>query len=243
MTENNSTPESTPLTTPAADAPVDSAPATVRSADNPFPAPKKSRTRTLLIAGGSVLAAAVLAGGGFAVGAAITDDMDDDDDDRASSASDDDRGAADDASSTGGASDDMGTESASELNDIIAAASESAEGDAVEVDANRDGSWDVTFETSAGDETEVRVAEDGTAEVVSTDAADAEDAAPLGVLDVETVDALVAAAMAEVEGKITGLEIDDDTASPFDVSVVQANGRMISLDLDADMKVLSINAD
>ena len=87
----------------------------------------------------------------------------------------------------------------------------------------------------------MRVAEDGTAEVVSTDAADADDSAPLGVLDVDTVDALVAAAMAEVDGKITDLEIDDDPASPFDIAVVQANGRTLSLDLDADMKVLSIS--
>ena len=48
-------------------------------------------------------------------------------------------------------------------------------------------------------------------------------------------------AMAEVSGRIIDIEIDDDTASPFDISVVQANGRTVDLELDADMKVLSIN--
>ena len=65
--------------------------------------------------------------------------------------------------------------------------------------------------------------------------------APQAVLDADTVDALVAAAMDEVSGKITDIEIDDDTASPFDIAVVQANGRTIDLELDADMTVVSIN--
>jgi len=234
MTENNITPDSTPVTTPVADSPALPA----REGHDPIEAPKRSRTRTLLIAGGSVLAAAVLAGGGIAVGAAIADEMDDNDDDAgsASLASDDD---ADNTSSAEPA--DIGTDSAEELSEIIAAASASAEGDAVGMEADRDGSWDVSFETSAGEETEVRVTAGGSAEVVSTDAADADDTAPLGVLDTETVDALVSAAMDEVEGKITDLEIDDDPASPYDISVVQANGRILELYLDADMKVLSIN--
>jgi hypothetical protein len=232
MTENSITPESTPVTTPVADSPA------LPPREDPTAAPKRSRTRTLLIAGGSVLAAAVLAGGGIAVGAAIADEMDDDDDDAGSTsiASD-----ADDDSTSGGAAADIGSDSADELNEIIAAASASAQGDAVGMEAGRDGSWDVSFETDAGEETEVRVTADGTAEVVSTDAADADESAPLGVLDTETVDALVAAAMDEVEGKITDLEIDDDPASPFDISVVQANGRNLDLDLDADMTVLAIN--
>jgi uncharacterized membrane protein YkoI len=236
MTENNMTPDSTPVTTPVADSPA--LPAR-EGHDHPIEAPKRRRTRTLLIAGGSVLAAAVLAGGGIAVGAAIADEMDDDNDGAgsASLASDD-----DDADSTsGGEPTDIGTDSADELSEIIAAASASAEGDAVGMEAERDGSWEVSFATSTGEETEVRVTAGGTAEVVSTDAADADDTAPLGVLDTETVDALVSAAMDEVEGKITDLEIDDDPASPYDISVVQANGRILELHLDADMKVLSIN--
>jgi uncharacterized membrane protein YkoI len=230
MTDNSSHPDHTPDTTPIADsspvAPSDRADGS-----------RRSRTRTLLIAGGSVLAAAVLAGGGIAVGAAIADEMDDDDDrDSANVASDDDG-----TESASAPSADRGTDSAAELADIITAASASADGNAVGVEAGTDGTWDVQFETTAGDETEVRVTADGSTKVVSTEAADADESAALGVLDADTVDALVAAAMAEVEGRIVDIEIDDDTASPFDVSVVQANGRTVAVELDADLTVVSIN--
>ena len=183
-----------------------------------------------------MLAAAVLAGGGIAVGAAIADEMDDDDDDRASASA-----QQDDDGDTAVSQADIGTESAAELNEIIAAAADSAEGDAVGIEANTDGSWDVQFETSDGAETEVRVTADGTTEVLSTEAAEADDTAPQAVLDADTVDALVAAAMDEVSGNITDIEIDDDTASPFDIAVVQSNGRTIDVELDADMTVVSIN--
>lgn len=240
MTDNSSLPESTPSSTTSAepDAVVS------RTETSPTPAPgdraRRSRARTLLFAGGGVLAAALLAGGGIAVGAAIADEMDDDDDDdRTSSISDD--GAGDDASGTGtgGGSADIGTTSADELNDVIETASAEAEGEPVGIEANRDGSWDVQFETSVGDETEVRVSSDGSVAVVSTDAADANDSAPESVLDAATVDALVAAALAEVDGKIIDIEIDDDVASPFDVSVLQADGVTVDIDLDADFAVLS----
>jgi len=230
MTENSSHPDHTPVTTPAAETPT-----LAPGADQP-PAPRRPRTRTWLIAGGSVLAAAVLAGGGIAVGAAIADEMDDEDDDRTSAGAE-----QDDDGNAAVAQADLGTESAAELNEIIAAAAASAEGDAVGIEANADGSWDVQFETSAGAETEVRVTADGTTEVLSTDAAEADDTAPQAVLDADTVDALVAAAMDEVSGNITDIEIDDDTASPFDISVVQSNGRIIDVELDADVTVLSIN--
>ncbi len=252
MTENNSIPESTPITTPVADSP-----AIATRADDSTDARKRSRTRTLLIAGGSVLAAAVLAGGGIAVGAAIADDMGDDDRDSSSTSDDstsddnaddgaddgDGDGADQSADDEAAAGLDVGSDSADELNDIIsvASASASAEGEAVALEANRDGSWDVTFETSGGEESDVRVTADGNAEVVSTDAADADDSAPLGALDAATVDALVAAALAEADGRITDIELDDDTASPYDISVVTADGRSVELDLDADMKVLSTN--
>lgn len=249
MTDDNSTPDPASPTAPAAPSPV-----IVPDADDRSRARMSSRTRTLLIAGGSVLAAAVLAGGGIAVGAAIADDMGEDDD-RSSRTADDsssdgaDDGADDSTADTedDGADDgageaaDVGSESADELNDLISAASASAEGDPVAIEADRDGSWDVTFETSNGDETEVRVTEDGSADVVSTDAADADDSAPAGVLDTATVDALVAAALAEVDGKVTDIEIDDDTASPYDVSVLTADGSTVDLDLDADMTVLTTN--
>ena len=229
MTENSSLPDHTPLSAPGAETPV------TAPADQP-PAPRRSRTRTWIIAGGSVLAAAVLAGGGIAVGAAIADEMDDGDDDRASASAE-----QGDDGDTAVSQADIGTESASELNEIIAAAADSAEGDAVGIEANADGSWDVQFETSDGAETEVHVTAGGTTEVLSTEAAEADDIAPPAVLDADTVDALVAAAMDEVSGNITDIEIDDDTASPFDISVVQSNGRTIDVELDADMTVVAIN--
>jgi uncharacterized membrane protein YkoI len=245
MNDENSTPESTPATTPVA-----GSPATAPTAEATTGARTRSRTRTLLIAGGSVLAAAVLAGGGIAVGAAIADDMGEDDDRSSSSTSgDDDANASDDGSDDNSSDDDaqgdsdqgaaVGSDSADELNDIISTASAEADGDAVSIEANRDGSWDVTFETSAGDETDVRVTGDGAAEVVSTEAARANDTGPAGALDAATVDDLVAAALAEADGKVTDIEIDDDTASPYDISVVTADGTTVELDLDADLKVLS----
>jgi uncharacterized membrane protein YkoI len=249
MTENNSIPESTPATTPVADSPA----ITPRS-DDSTDARKRSRTRTLLIAGGSVLAAAVLASGGIAVGAAIADDTGDDDrdsssesddstsednaDDSANDSGDDDAGDSSDDDDAAGMA-DVGSNSADELNDLISTASASADGEAVAIEANRDGSWDVTFETSGGQESDVRVTADGTAEVVSTDAAEGDDSAALDSLDAARVDALVAAAMAEVDGKITDIELDDDTASPYDISVVTADGHTVELDLDKDMNVLS----
>lgn len=226
MTDNSSHPDHTSETAPAAITTPAAAPTTSERAARP------RRSRTWLIAGGSILAAVLLAGGGIAVGAAIADAMDDDDD-RANS----DEGMASAVDQPA----ETGAESATELTDIIRAAAGSAEGAAVGIEAGRDGTWDVTFETTAGDEIEVRVASDGTAQVVSTDAAGADDVAPQGVLDADTIDALVAKVMAEVSGRITDIEIDDDTTSPFDISVVQANGRAVDLQLDADMKVLSIN--
>jgi len=220
MTDNSSHPDHTSETIPA----------TAIVHEHGAAAPRRSRT--WLIAGGAVLAAALLAGGGIAVGAAIADEMDDDDD----------RTSSDDGvASAGDQSADTGAKSVTELTEIVDAASTSAEGAAVGLEAGRNGTWDVTFVTTAGDETEVRVAPDGTAQVMSTDATGADDVAPQGVLDADTIDALVTAALAEVSGRVTEIEIDDDTASPFDISVVQANGRTVDLDLDADMKVLSIN--
>jgi uncharacterized membrane protein YkoI len=238
MTDNSSLPESTPSSTTSAEPDAVISRTETSSAPAPADRARRSLTRTLLFAGGGVLAAALLTGGGIAVGAAIADEMDDDDDDRTSGITDD--GARDAASGTEDRSSaDIGTTSADELNDLIGAASADAEGEPVSIEANRDGSWDVQFETTAGDETEVRVSTDGSVAVVATDAADANDSAPEGVLDAATVDALVAAALAEVDGKVVDLEIDDDPASPFDVSVLQADGTTVDLDFDADLTLLS----
>ena len=238
MTDNTSHPDPTPSTMPVADSPA------VVSHPDPGsdPKPRRRSTRTLLIAGGAVLAAAVLAGGGIAVGAAIADDADDDDRTTASRTSDDDDSDGDDSDGDAAASDQsavVGTDSADELNEIIATASKSAEGEAVGIEANGDGSWDVQFETSTGAETEVRVASNGSADVLSTNAAEADDSAPQGSLDTDTVDKLVAAALAEVDGKVVDLEIDDDSASPFDVSVLRSDRRTVDLALDSDLKVVT----
>jgi hypothetical protein len=250
MNENAHTPDSTDHTpaTPATNDVV----ATEK--------PQRSRTRTFLFAVGAIVAAAVLVGGGVAIGAAIDDDDDDDvadaslvaNDEAGESTTQTDRGdsddtidADDDTSSSNGttAGSAVGTSSAAELNEIIAAASADVDGDPVSIDAERDGAWDVSFETAAGDESEVRVSSDGTAKVISTEAADADDTAPQGTLDAKTVDALVAAALAEVDGVITDLDIDDDPTSPFDVSVLTSDGRSVDIALDAQMSVVSVEND
>ena len=242
---------------PAENSPVAPAPATDASAapaphdPTPVDRPPRSRRRTLLLAGGAVVAAAVLAGGGIAIGAALADDDDDGDRTSMSRAADESRDGGDTRGddersgddSAQGAVADIGTASADELDGIIASAAAVAEGEPISLDAERDGSWDVRFETTAGDETGVRVTADGTATVTSTDAADPDDVAPQYVLDAATVDALVSAALAEVDGRIIDLEIDDDPASPFDVTVLTGEGRTVEGSLDAAMRVLSTDRD
>ncbi|KQM82591.1 PepSY domain-containing protein [Agromyces sp. Leaf222] len=224
---------------------IDAAPTTT-------PAKPASRKRTLLIAGGSVLAVALLAGGGIAVGAAMADEHDGDDDGTTATsvADQDDEGGRDDDARDDGKDDTTlaagsGATSASELSEIIAAAASEAEGTPVSLDANSDGSWDVEFRTDAGDETEVRVA-DGSAKVISTEAADADDAndpAPQGALDAATVKALVDAALGEVDGRVVELDVDDDTTSPYDVSVLTGDGRTVEVSLDADVNVVTSGTD
>lgn len=237
MSESTRDPQSIP-TEPAL--PAD----TAASAPALTPGRKRPRTRTMLIAGGAVLGGLLLAGGGIAAGAAIADAVEDDDDDRAvvgATSSHDDRAGGPAGAEAAAA--DMGTDSAAELSDLIAAAAAVAEGDPVAIDAERDGSWDVEFRTGAGDETEVRVSPDGTATVISTDTSDDGDRSPQGVLDSATVDALVSAALGETEGRITDLEVDDDATSPYDVTVLTDDARFIDLNLDADFAVLTADVD
>ena len=111
------------------------------------------------------------------------------------------------------------------------------------IDAGPDGSWDVEFRAASGDETEVRVASDGTAKIISTEAADSGDRAPQGALDAETIEELVAAALREVDGEIVELEADSDTTSPYDASVLTGDGRTVDVALDADMKVIATDTD
>lgn len=260
----------TPTDAPAPAAPVGAAPQPEASAAYPATpggAPKRGRKRALLI-GGGIAAAVLLAGGGVAVGAAMADEFGDDHDDRPSAADGprheqgdrDDRGEGQPPQGgpqqgpqqggpgqggpqRGGPVAGIGTDSADELVDIAAAAREAADGDVTSIDAKRDGSWEVTLETAAGDESEVRVDADLAATVVSTDTADEGDTGPTVTLDEDAIRALVAAALDEAEGMITDLDVDDDAARPYDVSVVTEDRRSIDIDLDASFAVVATDTD
>ncbi|KAA9089185.1 hypothetical protein [Microbacterium radiodurans] len=246
MTETNHTPDNQPTIPIEPAAPVE--PTTAAAA----PAPKR-RGRLALIAGGAVLGAALLAGGGVAVGAAIADD--DDDDDRASARVDDRTGTtgatgATDApgttGTTGTTASAWGAASADELDEVAQAASAVAEGQPVSIDANRDGSWDVTLRGADGGETEVRVAADGSAAVRETEAPDGDDTAPRNILDAATLRSIVDAALAEsaaAGGRVVDVDADDDSRSPFDVTILVADGRTVDVELDAAGAVLRTDLD
>jgi hypothetical protein len=208
------------------------------------PARKGRRTRSLLIAGGAVLAVAVLAGGGIAVGEAIADEADDDDTTSSVSAdsSDDDSrddSAGDDSDSAGGDLSNLGTDSADDLVAMIDAASAAGEGEPVSIDLKRDGGAEVTLEAEGGAETEVRVDASGEASVVSTESADSDDTAPQNVLDADAIAAIVDAALAEADGRIVEIEADDDSTSPWDVTVLTQGGEFVEIDLDAEFAVVA----
>ncbi|MGW9586269.1 PepSY domain-containing protein [Microbacterium sp. NPDC055455] len=267
MDDKNSTPETSPTTPQPVDAGreeaaqadaarTDATTATVTPTPAPA-APKRRRTRGLLIAGGAVLTAAILAGGGIAIGSAIADEADDAGDAIASAVSDDgaddatDDGSADDGSADDDASDDrasgdlsnLGTDSADDLVAMVEAASGAGEGEPVSIDLKRDGGAEVSLETENGTETEVRVDAAGETSVTSTEEADADDTAPQNVLDADAIAAIVDAALAEADGRIVEIEADDDSTSPWDVTVLTAGGEFIEIDLDAEFAVVATGAD
>lgn len=254
------TPESTPdaptvpvTPTPDAATPAPTAPSAEASAAPAAPAPKPGRKRALLI-GGGIAAAVVLAGGGVAIGAAIGDDFGDDDDrpsmsdgqrhddDRGDDRGQDDRGD-DGAPQQGGPVTGIGSDSADEIVEIADAARGAADGEVTSIDAKRDGTWEVTLETASGDESEVRVTADLATSIVSTDAADGDDTGPSLTLDEATIRSLVAAALDEAEGLITDLDVDDDSVSPYDVSVLTSDNRSIDIDLDSAFAVVGTDLD
>ncbi|MFK0402885.1 hypothetical protein ACIQTT_11190 [Microbacterium sp. NPDC090225] len=258
------TPESTPdaqtvPVTPTTDAAAPAPTATPAEA-SAAPAPKPGRKRALLI-GGGIAAAVVLAGGGVAIGAAIGDEFGDDDDRPSMSDGprhDDDRGDArgdargqddrgdrsdDGAPQQGGPVTGIGSGSADEIVEIADAARGAADGEVTSIDAKRDGTWEVTLETASGDESEVRVTADLAARIVSTDAADGDDTGPSLTLDEATIRSLVAAALDEAEGLITDLDVDDDSVSPYDVSVLTSDNRSIDIDLDSAFAVVGTDLD
>jgi len=206
---------------------------------------KRSLPRALLVSGGAVLAAAVLIGGGVAVGAAIADETDEDGDGDTTTETtqrDDDAAATDDSDADEAIA-AVGTASVSELLDIIEIASAEAEGEPIGIEAAAEGAWDVKFATAGGDESEVRVDTDGTAVVTSTEAADQDAQAREGSLDDQTLEALVTAALADTDGTVVDIEIDGDTASPYDVSVLTADRKTVDIALDPEFTVLTADPD
>ena len=200
--------------------------------------PKRSRRRTFLISGGAVLAFAVLLGGGVAVGAAIADESDD-----KSETTSDTSGPDDDGTDGSDAASVAGAASASELLEIIETASAEVDGEPVGIEVTDAETWEVEFVTSAGEESEVRVDPDGTASVVSTEAAEQDDTVPEGSLDAQTLEALVKAALAHTDGTITDIEIGSDTASPYDVTVLTSDRTTVDIALDPKFTVVAADAD
>jgi hypothetical protein len=213
------------------------------------PAKKAFPKRTALLIGGGVLAGALLVGGGVAIGNALDDD-DDRDDLALAGATQPAQGGS---GSTGAPSDSgtaatVGTADAAALSDIIAtasafAASDGLGGEPTAIDAKRDGGWEVRFEAANGDETEVYVGTDGSTRIVETDPADGDDQGPTGSLDEATVASIVDAALAEADGVITDIDLDDDGRSPYDVTVLLADRSTIDIDLGPDFAVLGTDVD
>lgn len=213
------------------------------------PAKKAFPKRTALLIGGGVLAGALLVGGGIAIGDALDDDDDRDDLALAGAtqpAASSEAGAPSSAAPADGTV--VGTADAAELSDIIAtasafAASDGLGGEPTAIDAKRDGGWEVRFEAANGDETEVYVGTDGSTRIVETDPADGDDQGPTGSLDESTVASIVEAALAEADGVITDIDLDDDGRSPYDVTVLLADRSTIDIDLGPDFAVLGTDVD
>lgn len=221
------------------------------------PPAKPRRTRALLI-GGGIAAAVLLAGGGVAVGAAIGDEFGDDDRPAVDGPRHGDRdgehgprgdhGPRDDdrddrPANAGGPVTGIGTASVDELLDIAEAARGAADGEVTSIDAKRDGTWEVQLTTAAGDESDVRVDDDLDATVAATERADEGDTGPALTLDEETIRALVEAALAEADGRITDLDVDADDVNPYDASVLTDDNRSIDISFDASFAVVGTDLD
>lgn len=202
------------------------------------------RKPTLWVGGG--LAAAALLAGGIGLGAAVSGD-DDDDDERPiatqpvnnDSESDDvAQGPADPA--TYGATD------AAAVAGVLDAAVKKSNGTPTSMEANRNGSWSVDFEAANGDETTVLVDADGSASVVRTEAADGDDAndrAPAGKLNDKSIAAAVEAALAETQGAIVGIDLDDNPNEAYTVQVLTSNNAETEIDLDTNFAVTKVDVD
>lgn len=205
------------------------------------------RKPTLLIGGG--IAAAALLLGGIGIGSAVTGD-DDDDDDRpvATQPVNDSSDSDDDVAPTAAAPEaaTYGVKDAGALSDILAAAVRKTNGTPTSMEAHRNGSWSVDFEASNGDETTVLVAADGSASVVRTEAADADDAndpAPAGALNAKSIASAIDAALAKANGPIIGIDLDDNPREAYSVQVLNDKGTETEIDLDTKFGVTKVDID
>lgn len=160
-------------------------------------------------------------------------------------ATDDDRTDDDtrDDSAATTATGEFGATDAAELDGIANAAQGVADGEPTSIDANRDGSWDVTLRGADGSETEVLVGADGQAVVRETEGPDDDDRAPANLLDAQTLATVVDAALAEQPGRVIDIDADDDNRSPFDVSILTGDRQIVEVTLDASGAVLKTELD
>lgn len=198
-----------------------------------------SRKRKILVGGATVLAAAGLFAGGIALGANI--DLDDDNDTETSenAATVNESTDTDDATDTAEIATATGASSPAELVEIIEKASAEAEGAPVSIEAAADNAWEVQFVDPSGAESEVLVNADGTAKVTSTEAAEQGETAPTGKLDAATIESLMTAATASQQGTVLSVEIDSDTTSPYDVTVLTADKKTVDVALDTSFAVVT----
>lgn len=200
-----------------------------------------SRKRKIIIGGATVLAAAGLFAGGIALGTNIDfdDDNDNDTSETAATATD-----SDDTNDTPDTLDAdvataTGASSPAELVEIIEKASAEAEGAPISIEAAADNAWEVQFVESSGAESEVLVSADGTAKLTSTEAAERGETAPSGKLDAATIESLMTAATASQQGTVLSVEIDSDTTSPYDVTVLTADKKTVDVALDTSFAVVT----
>jgi hypothetical protein len=239
-----------------------SASSTAAQPADPEKKPVLRRGSTWAIVGGGVVAALVLVGGGAALGAALSDrddrpaavdggpgfgpgQGDDDAMPGGPGAPGDRRDGPGGMGGPGGERGDGGPEAiagssdAGELTGIVAKAkgADGVSGDATEIEARPGGAWEVRFETSAGAETDVLVASDGTASVRRTDT-EADDDVPSSTLSDGTITSIVRAALAEASGTIVKIEADDDAAKPYEATVLLTDGGRMEIDLGSDFAVV-----
>ena len=89
------------------------------------------------------------------------------------------------------------------------------------------------FATAAGDESEVRVDADGARSWSPPNPPIRTSRLAKARSTSATVEALVTAALAHTDGTVIDIEIDSDTASPYDVTVLTADRKTVDIALDS----------